>query len=112
MSDSPHKVYRRNRTRWIATAIFVTLCTCVIGLWEESGRVSMVWVDCARSVTIVCWLIAAMVWCTHRLIEEQRRRETRTVNHVRDLIVEQQQRRDAYAALVEESAKVRSIRRG
>jgi hypothetical protein len=88
VSNSPQKIYRRNRTRWIAVSVFVTLCTCAIGLLEETGKVPMVWCDCARSVTIVCWLIAAMVWCTHCVIEEQRRREARTVARMGRLLTE------------------------
>lgn len=109
MSDSPQKIYRRNRTRWIAASSVVTLGTTALGLMKDSGRLPSTVYSLSLSAMIVCWLITAVVWCTYRVMAEQRR----TVRTVRSMLSEYNAAGwAAYAEQAEQSENVRPIRRG
>jgi hypothetical protein len=88
MSDSPQKMYRRNRTRWIAGSALVTLCTGTLGLLRDAGRLPPTVFSLSLAIMIASWVIAAMAWCTHCLLQEQRRRQAQTVAGVRRLLAE------------------------
>jgi hypothetical protein len=109
VSDSPQKTYRRSRTRWIAGSVIVTLCTGVLALLKENGRVAPAVFNLALAVMIVCWTVTALVWCTHAVMGEQRRRETRTVDRVEQLLTKHNVA--GWAAYAEEAENVHTINR-
>lgn len=88
MSDSPHKIYARNRIRWIAIASMVTVCTSTLGLLKEAELIRPTFFSLSLGAMIVSWAVAALVWCTHSVIEEQRRREVRICHRVSRLLAE------------------------
>lgn len=107
VSDSPHKTYARNRIRWIVLASLVTLCTSALGLLRDADLVQPTFYGLSLGAMIASWTVAALVWCTHSVIEEQRRRETRICHRVGRLLSEHNGA--GWAAYAEQAENVHPI---